>query len=337
MIRVDVALKLGEFDLDVAFENGAGITALFGRSGSGKSMTINLIAGLKRPDRGSIVLDGRVLVDTEAHIFVPAYRRRVGLVFQDAQLFPHLSVRQNLLFGRWFAPKAAASIPFAQVVETLGIGHLLERKPARLSGGEKQRVAMGRALLASPEILLMDEPLASLDTERKLEILPLIESLRDNLRIPIVYVSHAIEEVARLASRVVVLDNGHVVAAGHGRRRPGTRPERYRVEPLRPVFGRDRQACRGRCRLRPHRDLAPGRHDLAHRPRRPDRPRGARGHQGHRHHARQDAPAKSQRAHHACRHDRRHRGGRRWAARRRLHRPRWAWPSFRIGDAQGHR
>jgi molybdate transport system ATP-binding protein len=214
MIRVDVALRLGAFDLDVAFENDAGITALFGRSGSGKSMTINLIAGLKRPDRGSIVLHGRVLVDTEAHIFVPAYRRRVGLVFQDAQLFPHLSVRQNLLFGRWFAPKAAPSIPFTQVVETLGIGHLLERKPARLSGGEKQRVAMGRALLASPEILLMDEPLASLDTERKLEILPLIESLRDNLRIPIVYVSHAIEEVARLASRVVVLDNGHVVAAG---------------------------------------------------------------------------------------------------------------------------
>src|SRR5207342_1990946 len=200
MIRVDVALKLGAFDLDVAFENDAGITALFGRSGSGKSMTINLIAGLKRPDRGSIVLDGRVLVDTEAHIFVPAYRRRVGLVFQDAQLFPHLSVRQNLLFGRWFAPKAASAIPFAPVVETLGIGHLLERKPARLSGGEKQRVAMGRA------------PLASLDTERKLEILPLIESLRDDLRIPIVYVSHAIDEVARLVSRVVVLDNGHVVA-----------------------------------------------------------------------------------------------------------------------------
>src|SRR6476660_406090 len=214
MIQVDVALKLGAFDLDVAFENDAGITALFGRSGSGKSMTINLIAGLKRPDRGSIVLDGRVLVDTEAHIFVPAYRRRVGLVFQDAQLFPHLSVRQNLLFGRWFAPKAAASIPFAQVVETLGIGHLLKRKPTRLSGGEKQRVAMGRALLASPELLLMDEPLASLDIERKLDILPLIESLRDDLHIPVVYVSHATDEVARLASRVVMLENGHVVTAG---------------------------------------------------------------------------------------------------------------------------
>jgi molybdate transport system ATP-binding protein len=214
MIRVDVALKLGAFNLDITFENDAGITALFGRSGSGKSMTINLIAGLARPDRGSIVLDGRTLVDTKASIFIPTYRRRVGLVFQDAQLFPHLSVRKNLLFGRWFGPKTARTVPFEPVVETLGIGHLLERKPARLSGGEKQRVAMGRALLASPEILLMDEPLASLDTERKLEVLPLIESLRDEMRIPIVYVSHVIEEVARLASRVVVLENGHVAEAG---------------------------------------------------------------------------------------------------------------------------
>lgn len=214
MIQVNVALKLGAFNLDVAFENGAGITALFGRSGSGKSMTINLIAGLARPDRGTIVLDGRTLVDTKASIFVPAYRRRVGLVFQDAQLFPHFTVMQNLLFGRWFAPRTARTVLFASLIETLGIGHLLKRKPARLSGGEKQRVAIGRALLASPEILLMDEPLASLDIERKLEILPLIESLRDDLHIPIVYVSHSIDEVARLASRVIVLDNGHVVAAG---------------------------------------------------------------------------------------------------------------------------
>src|SRR3990172_6243567 len=177
-------------------------------------MTINLIGGLARPDRGSIVLDGRVLVDTGASIFVPTYRRRVGLVFQDAQLFPHLSVRRNLLFGSWFAPKSAGKVAFGRVVETLGIEHLLKRKPARLSGGERQRVAIGRALLPSPEILLMDEPLASLDTERKLEILPLIESLRDELRIPIVYVSHAVDEVARLASRVVVLEDGHVVAAG---------------------------------------------------------------------------------------------------------------------------
>ncbi|MGZ8416798.1 MAG: molybdenum ABC transporter ATP-binding protein [Methyloceanibacter sp.] len=213
-IRVDAALKLGAFDLDIAFDNDAGITALFGRSGSGKSTTINLIAGLARPDRGRIVLDGRTLVDTEAAVYVPKHRRRVGLVFQDSQLFPHLSVRQNLLFGRWFAPRAERTIAFEPVVATLGIGHLLARRPGRLSGGERQRVALGRALLASPKILLMDEPLASLDQERKLEILPLIERLRDEFRIPIVYVSHSVEEVGRLASRVVVLEAGRVVAMG---------------------------------------------------------------------------------------------------------------------------
>ena len=214
MISVDAALKLGDFDLDIAFENDDGITALFGRSGSGKSTTINLIAGLARPDRGRIVLDGRILVDTATGVYVPSYRRRAGLVFQDSQLFPHLSVRQNLLFGRWFVPNAERTIAFEPVVETLNIGALLARKPARLSGGEKQRVALGRALLASPKILLMDEPLASLDQERKLEILPLIERLRDEFRIPIVYVSHSVEEVGRLASRVVVLDAGRVVAVG---------------------------------------------------------------------------------------------------------------------------
>jgi molybdate transport system ATP-binding protein len=214
MISVDVALKLGAFDLEVAFENDAGIIALFGRSGSGKSVTINLIAGLLRPDRGRIVLDDRVLVDTKAGIFVPKYRRRVGLVFQDAQLFPHFSVRRNLLFGRWFAPRQEPGIAFDAVVATLGIGHLLDRHPTLLSGGERQRVAIGRALLSSPKILLMDEPLAALDSERKLEILPLIESLRDEFRIPIVYVSHAVEEVARLAASVVVLENGRVAATG---------------------------------------------------------------------------------------------------------------------------
>jgi molybdate transport system ATP-binding protein len=214
MISVDVALKLGAFDLDVAFASDAGITALFGRSGAGKSMTISLIAGLIRPDRGCIVLDDHVLVDTAQAIFLPAYRRRIGLVFQDARLFPHLSVRQNLLFGRWFAPKSSRSVSFSKVVETLGIGHLLKRRPGALSGGEKQRVAIGRALLASPKLLLMDEPLASLDVERKLEILPLIESLRDEFAIPIVYVSHAVNEVARLAGIIVIIKDGHVVAVG---------------------------------------------------------------------------------------------------------------------------
>jgi molybdate transport system ATP-binding protein len=214
MISVDVALSLGAFDLAVAFENEAGITALFGRSGSGKTTTINLIAGLARPDRGKIVLDGHVLVDTGAGVFVPPHQRQIGLVFQDARLFPHLSVKQNLVFGRWFVPPSGRRIAFDPVIEVLGIGHLLDRKPALLSGGEKQRVAIGRALLSSPRLLLMDEPLASLDTERKLEILPLIESLRDEFAIPIVYVSHGVEEVARLAARVVVLDNGRVAAIG---------------------------------------------------------------------------------------------------------------------------
>ena len=214
MICVDVALALGSFHLDVAFENDEGITALFGRSGAGKSTTINLIAGLARPDRGRIALDGTALVDTERGIFVPPYRRHVGLVFQDAQLFPHLTVRQNLLFGRWFASPKNHSASFASVVETLGISHLLQRKPNGLSGGEKQRVALGRALLSAPKFLLMDEPLASLDMERKLEILPLIERLRDEFRVPIVYVSHSVDEVARLASRVVVMEQGRVIAIG---------------------------------------------------------------------------------------------------------------------------
>jgi molybdate transport system ATP-binding protein len=214
MISVDVGLKLGAFHLDVAFENESGITALFGRSGSGKSTIIHLIAGLARPDRGTIVLDGRALVDIAGGVFLPSYRRRVGLVFQDAQLLPHLSVKQNLLYGRWFAPRSERSIAFRPVVETLGIGHLLKRRPALLSGGEKQRVAIGRALLSSPRILLMDEPLASLDAERKQEILPLIERLRDKFKLPVVYVSHTVEEVARLAARVVVLDNGRVAAIG---------------------------------------------------------------------------------------------------------------------------
>ncbi|MFD2184170.1 molybdenum ABC transporter ATP-binding protein [Rhodoplanes azumiensis] len=214
MIRVDVKKTLGAFDLDIAFESDGGVVALFGPSGSGKSATIGLIAGLTRPDHGTIALDGRALVDTASRTFVPAHRRRIGLVFQDAQLFPHLSVKHNLLFGRWFAPKAERRIALDPVVETLGIGHLLDRRPGRLSGGEKQRVAIGRALVSSPRLLLMDEPLAALDAERKQEILPLIERLRDEFGIPIVYVSHAVEEVARLAARVVVLAHGRVAAAG---------------------------------------------------------------------------------------------------------------------------
>ena len=214
MIRFNATIALGAFQLDAAFEGDAGVVALFGRSGAGKSVTIALIAGLLRPDCGVIAVEGRVLVDTEKSIFVPKHMRRIGVVYQDARLFPHLTVRQNLMFGRWFAGKAEQEVDFGAVVETLGIGHLLSRRPGRLSGGERQRVAIGRALLSSPRLLLMDEPLAALDDARKREVLSLIERLRDAFKVPIVYVSHAVDEVARLASRVVVLDGGRVVAIG---------------------------------------------------------------------------------------------------------------------------
>lgn len=214
MIEVDVARTVGTFDLRIAFSNADGVTALFGRSGSGKSLTLSLIAGLARPSRGRITLDGRALVDTEQKIFVPMHKRRIGIVFQDALLFPHLSVKQNLLYGRWFAPRTEREIALDQVVETLGIAHLLARQPGLLSGGERQRVAIGRALLSCPKLLLFDEPLAALDLERKLEILPLIERLRDEFEIPIVYVSHAKEEVMRLAALVVLIEAGKVKAIG---------------------------------------------------------------------------------------------------------------------------
>lgn len=214
MIEVDVRLRVGAFSLDVAFANGAGITALFGQSGSGKSLTLSIVAGLMKPDDGYVRLDGEALVDVEKNIFVPVSRRRIGLVFQDSNLFPHLSVKQNLLYGRWFAPRGERRIDFDAVVETLGIAQLISRSPTRLSGGERQRVAIGRALLSCPRLLLLDEPLAALDMQRKLEILPLIERVRDEFDVPIVYVSHAVEEVARLASCVVNIDGGRVKFVG---------------------------------------------------------------------------------------------------------------------------
>ncbi len=218
--RVDVALtkNLPGFALDVAFANEAGVTALFGRSGSGKSLTLAMIAGLTRPGGGHVRVGATTLVDTAARADVPMHRRRVGLVFQDSHLFPHLTVRQNLMFGRWFAPKGDTpgerAIGFDPVVETLGIAALVGRRPGGLSGGERQRVAIGRALLACPRLLLFDEPLASLDRQRKREILPLIERLGDEFAIPIVYVTHALEEVVRLASTVVVLEHGRVTGMG---------------------------------------------------------------------------------------------------------------------------
>jgi molybdate transport system ATP-binding protein len=213
-IEVDVAHRLGAFALEARFMSQGRLTAFLGQSGSGKTSLINVIGGLIRPDRGRIVVDGTTLVDTACGIFLPAHRRRVGYVFQEGRLFPHLTVRQNLVFGRWFRPRHERKVRLETVVDLLGIGHLLERRPGGLSGGEKQRVAIGRALLASPRLLLMDEPLAALDDERKDEILPYIERLRDQADIPIVYVSHSLAEVSRLANTVVVLRDGRVVAVG---------------------------------------------------------------------------------------------------------------------------
>ncbi|MGB3721075.1 MAG: molybdenum ABC transporter ATP-binding protein [Hyphomicrobiaceae bacterium] len=213
-LAVKIRHRLGNFLLDADFETSGGLVALFGRSGSGKTSIVNTIAGLIRPEHGRISIGDVTLVDTERNVFVPCHRRRIGYVFQESRLFPHLTVRQNLLYGRWFAPKSERREDFDAVVELLGIGGLLERWPAGLSGGEKQRVAIGRALLSSPRALLMDEPLASLDEARKEEILPYIERLRDHSRMPIVYVSHSIAEVTRLASTVVLLSEGKVVAVG---------------------------------------------------------------------------------------------------------------------------
>ena len=201
------------FALDVAFDAPPGVTALFGRSGSGKTTVVNAVAGLLRPDAGRVVVGDLVLLDTAADVSLPVHRRHLGYVFQEGRLFPHLTVRQNLLYGRWFTPDGRGA-RFDHVLGMLGIEALLGRRPGALSGGEKARVAIGRALLANPRLLLMDEPLAALDETRKAEILPYLERLRDQTDIPILYVSHAIAEVARLATTLVVLDEGRVLRAG---------------------------------------------------------------------------------------------------------------------------
>ena len=210
MLEIDVRKRLGATALELRYAGTGGVTALFGRSGAGKTSTVQMIAGLMTPDSGRFALGGRVLFDSAGGIDIAAPQRRVGVVFQEGRLFPHLSVRRNLLYARG----ARADGRYRGAVDMLGLGTLLERKPATLSGGEQQRVAIGRALLSNPDILLMDEPLASLDAARKAEILPYIERLRDEAGPPIVYVSHQIEEVARLADRIVLLSDGTVAAAG---------------------------------------------------------------------------------------------------------------------------
>ena len=213
-LQVAVQHSFKGFKLDVAFTAPAGVTVLFGASGSGKTTLVNAVAGLLRPDLGRIVADDWVLLDTQARQNLAPHKRRIGYIFQEGRLFPHLSVRQNLAYGRWFAPRNARHENMARVVEMLGIGPLLDRRPGALSGGEKQRVAIGRALLAAPKLILADEPLAALDEARKAEILPYFERLRDEVSVPILYVSHSSAEVARLATTVVALKAGRVAACG---------------------------------------------------------------------------------------------------------------------------
>jgi molybdate transport system ATP-binding protein len=214
VLEVNVEKKLGAFTVAARFQASAGVTAIFGPSGAGKTTIVNMIAGLLTPDGGSIALDKTVMFDAAAKIDVPPHRRNIGYVFQEGRLFPHLSVRQNLDYGRRMSGRSGDTDEFARIVALLDIGHLLERRPRLLSGGERQRVAIGRALLMRPQLLLLDEPLASLGTGHKHEILPHLIRLRDEAKIPMVYVSHAAAELRQIATNVVRLEAGRVIAIG---------------------------------------------------------------------------------------------------------------------------
>jgi molybdate transport system ATP-binding protein len=214
MLAVDVEKTLGDFALAVRFETKGGATALFGPSGSGKTSIVNMIAGLMAPTRGRITLDGEVLFDSAARIDVPPHRRRIGYVFQEGRLFPHMDVWSNLNYGRWMSGLAIDPELTQRIVTLLDIAPLLDRRPRHLSGGERQRIAIGRALLMRPRLLLLDEPLASLDAARKREILPYLVRLREEAGVPMIYVSHLSAEVRRIATTVVRLDGGRVVGIG---------------------------------------------------------------------------------------------------------------------------
>lgn len=210
-MRVNLQRQQGTCRIDVVFQgDGKGITALFGPSGAGKSSVINMVAGLYKPDSGSVCVNGRYLFDAARGVNLPPERRNAGYVFQEGLLFPHLSVCENLVYGQRRNQSGGSGVDFAEVVQLLGIRHLLSRKPKSLSGGEKQRVALGRAVLSNPDILLMDEPLASLDAARKEEILPFIKVLNARFGIPVLYVSHVLEEIRSLTETIIHLSNGQV-------------------------------------------------------------------------------------------------------------------------------
>jgi molybdate transport system ATP-binding protein len=214
MLRVDISKQLGKFSIEAAFTSEGRVTGLFGASGAGKTSLVNMIAGLLRPDHGVIALDGETLDDAAAGVHVPPHCRRIGYVFQDARLFPHLNVRQNLDYGRRMNRLVDDPAQRKRVTDLLDVGNLLDRRPGQLSGGERQRVALGRALLSKPRLLLLDEPLGSLDEGRKVEILPYFVRLRDEANVPMVYVSHDAAEMRQLATQIVMLRNGRVTALG---------------------------------------------------------------------------------------------------------------------------
>jgi molybdate transport system ATP-binding protein len=214
LLFLDVEKRLGDFRLAARFETEARVTALFGPSGAGKTTIINMIAGLLAPDRGRIMYRGKLLFDAAGKVNLPPYRRRFGYVFQDGRLFPHLTVRGNLEYGRRMYRLKRDPGELERVVAMLDIAHLADRRPGKLSGGERQRVAIGRALLMWPQLLLLDEPLASLDAARKAEIMPYLERLRDEAGVPMIYVTHQAEDARRLASMVVRVEAGRVAAVG---------------------------------------------------------------------------------------------------------------------------
>jgi molybdate transport system ATP-binding protein len=214
MLTVDVEKRLGDFTVAARFETESGVTALFGPSGAGKTSLVNMIAGLVTPDRGRIMYRGKVLFDAAGKVNVPPHRRQFGYVFQDGRLFPHLTVRRNLDYGRRMYGLKRDRAETERIIAMLDIGHLADRRPGKLSGGERQRVAIGRALLMRPQLLLLDEPLASLDAARKAEIMPYLERLRDEAGVPMIYVSHHAAEARRLATTVVRVEAGRVAASG---------------------------------------------------------------------------------------------------------------------------
>jgi molybdate transport system ATP-binding protein len=214
MLSVDVEKQLGDFRIAAKFEAAGSVTALFGPSGSGKTSIINMVAGLVAPDRGRVSRNGTLLFSSAENVNLPAHRRGIGYVFQDGRLFPHMTVRQNLDYGRRMRRLPHDRAAQARIVDMLDIARLLDRRPAHLSGGERQRIAIGRALLMRPQLLLLDEPLASLDAARKREIFPYLLKLRDETAVPMIYVSHHADEVKRIATTMVRIENGHVTGVG---------------------------------------------------------------------------------------------------------------------------